>query len=92
MPYFLPEPHLKTICYYGYYAWEKRDKEYFFETKTWIKGINNSFNKNPVECPRCSKTMELTIIYSSWADTIISQLWKTHDLYKGYFYLKAADP
>ena len=92
MLFFLPTPHLKTIRYYGYYAWEKRDKEHVFESKTWSKGIENSFEKKPEKCPRCNSVMSLSIIYSVKADIIMVYIWQTHWLYKGYFYPRSRSP
>ena len=90
---------------------EKREKDYVFETETWAKGIQNSFNTKPVEClgvtgmdalmsrmrteARISETksvMKPSVIYSSCADAVIMDLFRTHYLYKGYFYPRARSP
>ena len=68
MLYFLPDKHRKMIRYYGIYAHGIEEKLRLIDKKTWAKGIEHSFQKNPEVCPDCLTFMVKDTVYSFFAD------------------------
>ena len=94
MLYFLPDKHRKMIRYYGIYAHGIEEKLRLIDKKTWAKGIEHSFQKNPEVCPDCLTFMVKDTVYSFLADIEIKKLVKTHGIKNGYFkqYRRQAKP
>ena len=60
--------------------------------RTWAKGIERAFDKDPVICPECSTEMVPDTVYSYQADIEIKELIKTHMIIKGYFRPRIRSP
>ena len=85
MLYFLPEKNRKMVRYYGIYAHGIDDNLKIIDRRTWAKGIEKSFDKDPVICPECSAEMLPDTVYSNQADMEIKVLVKMYMIIKGYF-------
>lgn len=84
MLYFLPDKHRKMLRYYGIYAHHIQKKLDEIEYAPWAKAVEYCFDRNPVQCPRCTTVMVRDIVYSNRSEKIFKQLLATHRIIQGY--------